>query len=45
MPELPDVETFLKPFTRRRGTIKGRLLDQTVVAGLGNSTDPRNVVS
>ena len=31
-----DVETFLEPFTRRRGTIKGRLLDQTVVAGLGN---------
>jgi formamidopyrimidine-DNA glycosylase len=31
-----DVETFLKPFEGRRGTIKGRLLDQSVVAGLGN---------
>ena len=31
-----DVETFLEPFAARRGTIKGRLLDQSVVAGLGN---------
>jgi len=31
-----DVETFLAPFASRRGTIKGRLLDQSVVAGLGN---------
>ncbi|WP_103027878.1 Fpg/Nei family DNA glycosylase [Salinibacter altiplanensis] len=31
-----DVETFLAPFENRRGTIKGRLLDQSVVAGLGN---------
>ena len=31
-----DVETFLRPFKGRRGTIKGRLLDQSVVAGLGN---------
>ena len=31
-----DVETFLEPFASRRGTIKGRLLDQSVVAGLGN---------
>ncbi len=31
-----DVETFLQPFASRRGTIKGRLLDQSVVAGLGN---------
>ena len=31
-----DVETFLEPFEGRRGTIKGRLLDQSVVAGLGN---------
>jgi formamidopyrimidine-DNA glycosylase len=31
-----DVETFLAPFADRRGTIKGRLLDQSVVAGLGN---------
>ena len=31
-----DVETFLRPFEGRRGTIKGRLLDQSVVAGLGN---------
>jgi len=31
-----DVETFLEPFESRRGTIKGRLLDQSVVAGLGN---------
>lgn len=37
----PDVrragaETFVRQFERRRGTIKGRLLDQSVVAGLGN---------
>jgi formamidopyrimidine-DNA glycosylase len=31
-----DVETFLRPFEGRRGTIKGRLLDQTLIAGLGN---------
>lgn len=31
-----DVETFVEPFASRRGTIKGRLLDQKVVAGLGN---------
>jgi formamidopyrimidine-DNA glycosylase len=31
-----DAETFLRPFEGRRGTIKGRLLDQSVVAGLGN---------
>ena len=31
-----DVETFLEPFASRRGTVKGRLLDQSVVAGLGN---------
>lgn len=31
-----DVETFLQQLDGRRGTIKGRLLDQTVVAGLGN---------
>jgi formamidopyrimidine-DNA glycosylase len=31
-----DVDTFLRPFEGRRGTIKGRLLDQSVVAGLGN---------
>jgi formamidopyrimidine-DNA glycosylase len=31
-----DVETFLRPFEGRRGSIKGRLLDQSVVAGLGN---------
>ena len=31
-----DAETFLRPFGGRRGTIKGRLLDQSVVAGLGN---------
>jgi formamidopyrimidine-DNA glycosylase len=31
-----DVETFLEPFASRRGTIKGRLLDQKVIAGLGN---------
>lgn len=31
-----DAETFLRRFERRRGTIKGRLLDQSVVAGLGN---------
>ncbi len=31
-----DVETFRRQFDRRRGTIKGRLLDQRVVAGLGN---------
>ncbi|WP_263784760.1 Fpg/Nei family DNA glycosylase [Salinibacter grassmerensis] len=31
-----DTDTFLEPFASRRGTIKGRLLDQSVVAGLGN---------
>jgi formamidopyrimidine-DNA glycosylase len=31
-----DAEAFLAPFDTRRGTIKGRLLDQSVVAGLGN---------
>jgi formamidopyrimidine-DNA glycosylase len=31
-----DMETFLRQLERRRGTIKGRLLDQSVVAGLGN---------
>ncbi|MEF8796389.1 MAG: DNA-formamidopyrimidine glycosylase family protein, partial [Salinivenus sp.] len=31
-----DADTFLAPFENRRGTIKGRLLDQSVVAGLGN---------
>jgi formamidopyrimidine-DNA glycosylase len=31
-----DAEAFLAPFAGRRGTIKGRLLDQSVVAGLGN---------
>lgn len=31
-----NVETFLRQFERRRGTVKGRLLDQKVVAGLGN---------
>lgn len=31
-----DVETFLAALDGRRGTIKGRLLDQSVVAGLGN---------
>lgn len=31
-----DVESFLEPFEGRRGTIKGRLLDQKVIAGLGN---------
>lgn len=31
-----DADTFLHPFDGRRGAIKGRLLDQTVVAGLGN---------
>ena len=31
-----SVGTFLVPFENRRGTIKGRLLDQKVVAGLGN---------
>ncbi len=31
-----DGETFCRQFDRRRGTIKGRLLDQSVVAGLGN---------
>lgn len=31
-----DVETFLEALDGRRGTIKGRLLDQSVVAGLGN---------
>ncbi|MCS4134096.1 Fpg/Nei family DNA glycosylase [Salinibacter ruber] len=31
-----DVDTFLAPFASRRGAIKGRLLDQSVVAGLGN---------
>ena len=31
-----DVETFLTALDGRRGTIKGRLLDQSVVAGLGN---------
>jgi formamidopyrimidine-DNA glycosylase len=31
-----DVETFLERLAPRRGTIKGRLLDQKVVAGLGN---------
>jgi formamidopyrimidine-DNA glycosylase len=35
-----DVQTFLQQLDGRRGSIKGRLLDQTVVAGLGNSTDP-----
>jgi formamidopyrimidine-DNA glycosylase len=35
-----DVETFLQQLDGRRGSIKGRLLDQKVVAGLGNSTDP-----
>ena len=30
------VDLFLRQFEGRRGTIKGRLLDQTVVAGLGN---------
>jgi formamidopyrimidine-DNA glycosylase len=31
-----DVETFLRQLEGRRGTIKGRLLDQKVIAGLGN---------
>lgn len=31
-----DIETFVQQFEGRRGTIKGRLLDQRVVAGLGN---------
>jgi formamidopyrimidine-DNA glycosylase len=31
-----DPDAFLEPFASRRGTIKGRLLDQSVVAGLGN---------
>ncbi len=31
-----DGDTFVKLFASRRGTIKGRLLDQKVVAGLGN---------
>lgn len=31
-----DADTFLRQFDGRRGAIKGRLLDQTVVAGLGN---------
>lgn len=31
-----DADAFLRPFDGRRGAIKGRLLDQTVVAGLGN---------
>lgn len=31
-----DVDTFVQQFDGRRGTIKGRLLDQSVVAGLGN---------
>lgn len=31
-----DVDAFLQRFDRRRGTIKGRLLDQKVIAGLGN---------
>ncbi|PSQ95982.1 MAG: hypothetical protein BRD55_07995 [Bacteroidetes bacterium SW_9_63_38] len=31
-----DVETFLQQFDGRRGSIKGRLLDQKVIAGLGN---------
>jgi formamidopyrimidine-DNA glycosylase len=31
-----DVEAFLTALDGRRGTIKGRLLDQSVVAGLGN---------
>lgn len=31
-----DVDSFLRRFEGRRGTIKGRLLDQKVVAGLGN---------
>ena len=31
-----EVETFLQQLEGRRGSIKGRLLDQQVVAGLGN---------
>jgi formamidopyrimidine-DNA glycosylase len=31
-----DVDTFRAQFDGRRGSIKGRLLDQQVVAGLGN---------
>lgn len=31
-----DVDTFLRQLEGRRGAIKGRLLDQTIVAGLGN---------
>ncbi len=31
-----DAEAFLEALDGRRGTIKGRLLDQSVVAGLGN---------
>lgn len=31
-----DMETFLEQLDGRRGSIKGRLLDQKVVAGLGN---------
>lgn len=31
-----DTDTFLQQLDGRRGTIKGRLLDQMVIAGLGN---------
>jgi formamidopyrimidine-DNA glycosylase len=31
-----DVDTFLTRLDGRRGSIKGRLLDQSVIAGLGN---------
>ncbi len=31
-----DADAFVTQFERRRGTLKGRLLDQQVVAGLGN---------
>ncbi len=31
-----DVDTFLEQLDGRRGNIKGRLLDQQVIAGLGN---------
>jgi formamidopyrimidine-DNA glycosylase len=31
-----DVDTFLNQLDGRRGSIKGRLLDQQVIAGLGN---------
>jgi len=31
-----DADTFVRQFDGRRGTVKGRLLDQTVIAGLGN---------